>query len=117
MPPFDHNLSKARRSVGKGGENVIKGCQKRIIHITNTGSPYFEEAYFILKNGGEQSEGGGVDIVKEAKLLVDSASRRAQPAARRRRRHTGAAVLTGAAVCSFVFGIVMLIFMLGARCA
>ena len=29
---------------------MIKGCQKRMIHVKNTNSPYFEEAYFVLKN-------------------------------------------------------------------
>ena len=36
---------------------MIKGCQKRIIHITNTGSPFFEEAYFVLKRGGDTRDG------------------------------------------------------------
>ena len=37
------------------GNRMIKGCQKKIIHITNTGSPYFEEAYLVLRRGGDFS--------------------------------------------------------------
>ena len=28
---------------------MVRGCQKKIIHLRDTGSDLFEEAYFILK--------------------------------------------------------------------
>ncbi len=28
---------------------MIKGCQRRIYHVTNTNSSVFDEAYFVLK--------------------------------------------------------------------
>ena len=45
---------------------MIKGCQKRIIHLKNTGSPYFEEAYFILK---DECPARGKTKVKVSKWL------------------------------------------------
>ena len=91
---------------------MIKGCQKKIVHITNTGSPYFEEAYFILKQGGIKGSAGDKDIVKEALRITESTAVAAKPKPRRRRNGGVMSVLLGAAVCSFVFGVVMLIFML-----
>lgn len=51
---------------------LLKGCQKRILHIKNTDSALFEEAYFILKPAnGETKED---DMVKEAERILKSAS-------------------------------------------
>ena len=49
---------------------MIKGCQKRMIHVKNTNSPYFEEAYFILKNDvdPEPSEN---DMLTEAQRIAE----------------------------------------------
>lgn len=35
---------------------MIKGCQKRMIFIKNTGCDLFDEAYFVLKNDIPASE-------------------------------------------------------------
>ena len=93
---------------------MIKGCQKRIIHITNTGSPFFEEAYFVLKRGGDTNETvRDDDMVKEAMRIAGETAKGASPAARRRRRRRGSMLLLGASLCSLLFGIAMLIFVLG----
>ncbi len=46
---------------------MFKGCQKQMIVLRGTGSEIFDEAYFILKNGGR---------VREGSLKKDSASER-----------------------------------------
>lgn len=48
---------------------MIKGCQKKIIHIKNTNSPYFEEAYFILKEGCDELTMDN-DMLKEAMRIA-----------------------------------------------
>ena len=45
---------------------MVKGCQKRTIHIKDTGSKYYEEAYFVLKPGVSESRISSGDMISEA---------------------------------------------------
>lgn len=109
------NFGKSRKMEAN---SVIKGCQKKIIHITNTGSPFFEEAYFILRHTGDGPDCiNGDDMVREAMRIACETSKSVAPSARRRRRSRGTMLLLGASVCSLLFGIVMLIFVLGTQYA
>ena len=47
----------------------MKGTQRRVVHIKNTDNDFFEEAYLILKEGGEERK-GGADFVKEANQFL-----------------------------------------------
>ena len=47
---------------------MIKGINKNMIVVKNTGSRYFEEAHFIIKNSA--SEIHERDLVKEASKIV-----------------------------------------------
>jgi hypothetical protein len=47
---------------------MIKGCQKKIIFIKDTGCDIFEEAYFVIKNEYEGMNNG--DIVGEATKIA-----------------------------------------------
>jgi hypothetical protein len=49
-------------------ENMIKGINKNMIVVKNTGSRYFEEAHFIVKNGA--SDCSERDLLKEASKIV-----------------------------------------------
>ena len=47
----------------------MRGCQKRVIYIKNTGSRHFEGAYFVLRqNHGEVSS---FDMIKEADRIIN----------------------------------------------
>ena len=94
---------------------MIKGCQKKIIHVTNTKSPYFEEAYFILKRGGDVSGVSEDDMVKEALRIADEAVKSVRRNALSKRKSRAAAALFGAAAISLVFGCVMLFFTVRGR--
>lgn len=48
---------------------MIKGCQKRIVFLKDTGSDYFEEAYFVIKPSVNPIN---TDIVSEATRIVNS---------------------------------------------
>ena len=87
---------------------MIKGCKKNIIHITNTGSPYFEEAYFIVRRGGEIDISED-DIVKEASRIADLTDSSLRKSGKRRSRLTLTCFLYGASVCSLIFGIAALV--------
>lgn len=47
---------------------MIKGCERRIIYIRDTGSPVFKEAYFILRDGAPPISHG--DMVAEAERII-----------------------------------------------
>lgn len=48
---------------------MIKGIKKNMVVLKNTGSPVFEEAYFILKSGGNVAL-KDADMVTEAKRII-----------------------------------------------
>ena len=89
---------------------MIKGCQKRIIHITDPKSPYFEEAYFVLKRGGGQRDVSGDDMVKEAMRIADEAVRSAKVRKEAARKNRAVAASVGVAAVSFLFGMIMLFY-------
>lgn len=49
---------------------MVKGCQKKTVHIKNTGSRYYEEAYFVLRRGAE-SGATDEDMIKEALKIAE----------------------------------------------
>lgn len=50
----------------------MKGIsQKRIVHLKNTKSKYFEEAYFVLKSGVLE---GDESLIKEAERIIGKTS-------------------------------------------
>lgn len=87
---------------------MIKGCKKNIIHITNTGSPYFEEAYFIVRRGGDMDIPED-DIVREASRIAGITSDSYKRKNGRKRYIRLSFFLYGASLCSLVFGLIMLI--------
>ncbi len=87
---------------------MIKGCKKNIIHITNTGSPYFEEAYFIVRRGGDIDISED-DIVKEASKIADLTSSSYKSKNNKRNKFRFSYFLYGASACSIIFGIATLV--------
>ncbi|MBE6687194.1 MAG: hypothetical protein E7591_08200 [Ruminococcaceae bacterium] len=66
---------------------IYKGCERKIIMIKNTGSEYFDEAYFIVKEKQETQPGcNECDMIAEANRLVsinsDSFGRRKKKTAK-----------------------------------
>ena len=47
---------------------MIKGIQKNVIMLRLTGSPIYEVAYFVLKNGAREPKQG--EMVREANRIV-----------------------------------------------
>ncbi len=60
-------ISKLRK---KYGDFMIKGNQKKVIHVKNTESGIFEEAYFILKEDISKNLSEG-DIISEANRIIE----------------------------------------------
>ena len=55
---------------------MVRGCQKKMIYLKNTGSDVFDEAYFIVKDEVSASEIlSDRDMIKEAeRILSESVS-------------------------------------------
>ncbi|NLK38978.1 MAG: hypothetical protein GX303_01845 [Clostridiales bacterium] len=52
---------------------MLKGCQRKIILLRNTGSNIFEEAYFVLKADAEARQDlSESDMVSEARRIVEA---------------------------------------------
>jgi len=76
---------------------MLKGCQRRIIMVKDTGSPCFDAAYFVLRNSAPQTL-TKTDMLAEASRVIDACSvagcftdEKAAPA--KKRRHAASILL------------------------
>lgn len=49
----------------------MKGYQKKVIYMKNTGSRHFEEAYFVLRSDSEKENSSGIDMIEEANRIIE----------------------------------------------
>lgn len=111
--PGGNNILK----VKKRGNEMVKGCQKKIIHLRDTGSDLFEEAYFIIRPGKAALRASETDMVREARRILENnrLGERRPSSDRRKRKRRGALILfsLGAAssgVISFLIFILCRLF-------
>ena len=50
---------------------MVRGCQKKIIYLKNSGSNLFEEAYFVIKNDSQYEEMSECDMIEEANRIIN----------------------------------------------
>ena len=48
----------------------MKGYQKKVIFLKNTGSHLFDEAYFVMSRQGEEAAIGQSDMILEANRII-----------------------------------------------
>ena len=53
----------------------MRGCQKSVIYLKNTGSDLFEEAYFVIRRGAGSAR---MDMLSEAERIVESSGAKRQ---------------------------------------
>lgn len=56
------------------GDGKMRGYQRKVIHIKNTGSYLFDEAYLVLSRDGEDLGLGEDDMVTEANRIINDKS-------------------------------------------
>ena len=50
----------------------MRGYQKRVVYLKNTGSPVFEEAYFVIKPDYQREDSyTGKKLIEEANRIVE----------------------------------------------
>lgn len=87
---------------------MIKGCQKKIIKVKDTGNKYFEEAYFIIKNECLGSDINQYSIIKDATDIVNDYITLVKPKRKRKRLYKHllcfiAGLLLGVGLCSVLY--------------
>ncbi len=49
----------------------MRGCQKKVIFLKNTGSSLFDEAYFVISREGEKENVGENNMIVEANRIIE----------------------------------------------
>lgn len=88
---------------------MVKGCQRRVLHLKNPEGGLFEEAFFFLKVSSPGARDGARDMVAEANRILLGCQENL-PAAKRRPR--GAAVFLLGVLCGAVVSAALL-FVIG----
>ena len=50
----------------------MRGCQRKVIFLKNTGSDLFDEAYFIISREGEKEDVGEKNMIIEANRIIEN---------------------------------------------
>ena len=89
---------------------MIKGSQKQLIVVRTLGSPYFDEAYFVLRREIESQKHKKSDILKEAnRILEESTLSDPHPKKKKSKRCLGwflAGILCGV-FCAILLGLLL----------
>ena len=51
--------------------SMVKGCERRIVHLKNTGSTLFEEAFFLMKDEKNEKPPSYAAMVREATRIIE----------------------------------------------
>ena len=66
---------------------MIKGARKQMIVVRTGNSPYFDEAYFVLRDDAQKDKRKNKDILSEANRILAETAPDATPAAKKKNRH------------------------------
>ena len=61
----------------------MRGYQKKVVHLKNTGSNLFDEAYFVMKDGAYEGKGSTPCLVMEANRIIEESFGRKKSGGRR----------------------------------
>lgn len=50
---------------------MLRGYQKRVVYLKNTGSEIFKEAYFIMEESKSSNQSTTKELVDEANRIID----------------------------------------------
>ncbi len=98
-------------SKKEGLDFSVKGYQKRVIYLKNTGSHIFDEALFFVRTEGDAVNTDHNDMVNEANRIIDESLGKVDTKGRGGRRFLAFIVpfLLGILVCS-VAAILIVVF-------
>lgn len=85
----------------------MRGYQKRVIYLKNTGSRHFEEAYFILREDAVSGATPGADMIEEANRIIKENFDRERRGFISSKKWYIVAFLVGCAAASLIFSLVL----------
>ncbi|MBQ8431441.1 MAG: hypothetical protein IJX28_01010 [Clostridia bacterium] len=65
---------------------MIKGAQKQLIVLRTANSPYFDEAYFVLRHSTHPKKQNRTDILSEANRILEENALELPPTVKKSRR-------------------------------
>jgi len=89
---------------------MVKGCQKKTIHIKDIGSRYYEEAYFVLRPGVGEKGNAECDMIKEAVRIASESLSPEKPRRKKSRLPKAAAFFAGVFIGITLLLLVQIIF-------
>ena len=95
------------------GGSMVRGTQKRIVYVKNTGGAVFEEAFFVVKDGKESGLSDG-DMLGEATRIIEEHAVRGGRREEERRKNFpawlfflfGMLLSLAVSACSYFFAVV-----------
>lgn len=85
----------------------MRGYQKRVIYLKNTGSRHFEEAYFILREDGGKGAHSGVDMIDEANRIIKENFEKERRGFISSKKWYIVAFFVGCAAASLIFSLIL----------
>lgn len=85
---------------------MLRGCQKRVIFLKNTGSKIFDGAYFLISDNDKTSRMDSEDMIAEAGKIIEEniigKKRESTQSKIKRMRGLLLSFILGGIVCSLV---------------
>ena len=91
-------------------EDMVKGIHKQMVVVRTSDSRYYEEAYFVLREGGVSSHDSENTMGAEANRILDESQLMPQPRRRRlpsRRAAFALGVIAGGLLCGLAMLLVL----------
>ena len=86
----------------------MRGYQKKVIYLKNTGSRHFEEAYFILREDAEKKALSSAAMIDEANRIIKENFQRERRGFISSKKWYIVAFFVGCAAASIVFSLILL---------
>ena len=87
----------------------MRGYQKRVIYLKNTGCRDFEEAYFVVRQDADGGEASSLRMIEEANRIIDENFEKKHNFLFRNARYI-LAFISGAALSLFITFLLEIIF-------
>lgn len=85
----------------------MRGYQKKVIYLKNTGSRHFEEAYFILREDTAKANLTGADMIDEANRIIKENFEKERRGFISSKKWYIVAFFVGCAVASLAFSLIL----------
>jgi len=89
---------------------MTRGINRQAVFIKDTGSPYFEEAIFIVSKNADLSDMSSKDMAEEARKIVNNYIKKYSAKSSVSKKLTYMIIGTAIVLCSAVIALLLLLF-------